>query len=303
MVTPARLVAAGIALALFAGGAALLVERGDGEGNVPVLRNGLLATSSRVDPQTHLFGQRVHARLEVVYDADRVRRDSLEIAPAFGAYRVVERHESRTSFGHVDRVRFDWALECLTARCLPRKDGVVQFRPTRLRYEQHALPAPQTATVEWPQLRVAARVGPEDLKSLALQADARDLTPVSYGVEPRTAALVGYTLAGLLSLVGLLLLVRALDLRAQLARALAGRQERLSALQRALALVRGHTARGEHDRSRPALERLAGELRKTREGDLALDASRLAWRRSDPSDTSISPLSDEVERVIARDEQ
>jgi hypothetical protein len=303
MVTPARLVAAGIALALFAGGAALLVERGDGDGDVPVLRNGLLATSSRVDPQTHLFGQRVHARLEVVYDADRVRGDSLEIAPAFGAYRVVERHESRASFGHVDRVRFDWALECLTARCLPRKDGVVQFRSTRLQYEQHSLPAPQTATVEWPRLRVATRVGPDDLKALSLQADARDLPSVSYWVGPRTLALVGYTLAGLLSLAGLLLLVRALDLRAQLASALAGRRDGLSALQRALALVRAHTARGEHDRSRPALERLAGELRKTREPDLALDASRLAWRRNNPSDTSISPLSGEVERVIAKDEQ
>jgi hypothetical protein len=303
VVTPARLVAAGIALALFAAGAALVVKRGDGDGDVPVLRNGLLATSSRIDPQTHLFGQRVHARLEVVYDADRVERGSLAIAPGFGAYHVVERHESRASFGHVDRVRFEWALECLTARCLPRKDGVVQFRPTRLQYEQRALPAPQTATVEWPQLRVAARVGPADLKAVELQADARDLPPVSYGVEPKTVALVGYTLAGLLSLAGLLLLLRALDFRAQLARALAGRQDRLSALQRALALVRGHTTRGEHDRSRPALERLAGELRRTREPDLAFDASRLAWRRSNPSDTTISPLSDEVERVIARDEQ
>jgi hypothetical protein len=280
----------------------LLVGR-DAGGEVPVLSNGLLATNSRIDPQTHLFGERVQVRLEVVYDADRVRGSSIAIAPGFGAYRVAERHESRASFGNVDRVRFEWVLDCLTARCLPRKDGVVQFPTTRLFYEERNPPALQTTKVEWPQLRVAARVGPDDLKALSLQADARDLPAVSYRVEPRTIALVGYTLAALLALAGLLLLMRALDLQAQISRALAGRRDRLSALQRALALARSHTRRGEHDRSRPALERLAGELRKTREADLALDASRLAWRRSDPSESSINPLSDEVERVIARDEK
>jgi hypothetical protein len=302
VVTPSRLVAAGVALALLAGGTALLVGR-DAGGDVPVLSNGLLATNSRIDPQTHLFGERVQVRLEVVYDADRVRGSSIAIAPGFGAYRVAERHESRASFGNVDRVRFEWVLDCLTARCLPRKDGVVQFPTTRLFYEESNPPALQTTKVEWPQLRVAARVGPDDLKALSLQADARDLPAVSYRVEPRTIALVGYTLAALLALAGLLLLMRALDLQAQISRALAGRRDRLSALQRALALARSHTRRGEHDRSRPALERLAGELRKTREADLALDASRLAWRRSDPSESSINPLSDEVERVIARDEK
>jgi hypothetical protein len=302
VVTPARLVAAGVVLALLAGGAALLLDRG-GDADVPVLRNDVLATSSRVDPRTPLFGERVRARLEVVYDADRVRGSSIAFSPAFGAYRVAERHESRGSFGNVDRARFEWVLECLTSRCLPRKDGVVKFPTTRLFYEQRNPPALQTATIEWPQIRVAARVGPDDLKALSLQADARDLPAVSYGVEPRTLALVGYTLAALLGLAGLLLLMRALDLQAQLSRALAGRGARLSALQRALALARGHTQRGDHDRSRPALERLASELRKTREPDLAHDASRLAWRRNDPSERSISPLSDEVERVIARDER
>jgi hypothetical protein len=302
VVTPARLAAAGVALALLAGGAALFLERG-GAGDRPVLRNDLLATSTRVDPQTHLFGERVQAQLEVVYDSDRVRGSSIALAPAFGAYRVVERHESRASFGSVDRVRFDWALECLTARCLPRKDGVVQFPSTQLIYEQRNPPALQTTKVEWPQLRVASRVGADDLKALALQADARDLPAVSYRTEPRTVALAGYTVAALLALAGLLLLMRALDLPTQISRALAGRRDRLSALQRALALARGHTHRGEHDRSRPALERLASELRKTREPDLAHDASRLAWRRSNPSEGSIGPLSDEVERVIARDEK
>jgi hypothetical protein len=302
VVTPGRLAAAGVVLALLAVGGTLLFDRKAG-GDGPVLRDGPLATSSRVDPQTHLFGQRVRAQLEVVYDADRVRARSIAISPAFGPYRVAQRHVSRASFGRLDRVRYEWVLECLTARCLPRKDGAVQFPSTLLLYEERSPPALQTTKIQWPQLRVASRVGPGDLRALSLQADARDLPAVSYRVKPNTLELVGYTLAALLALAGLLLLLRALDLRAQIGRALAGRRDRLSALQRALALVRGHTKRGEHDRSRPALERLASELRRTREPGLAHDASRLAWRRRDPSERSIGPLSDEVERVITRDEQ
>lgn len=297
---PVIIVALGVGLLLAAG--ALLLVRGDG-GSVPVLRGELLATSSRLDPQTPLFGEPVHARVEVVYDADRVRPESLRIEPGFGAYRIADRRETRTSFGRVERVRFEWDLECLTARCLPRKNGVVQFPQTRLGYERRDSPTAQAASIEWPELKVAARVGPEDLKALALQADARDLPSVGYRIRPQTLAVVGYTLAALLALAGLLLLVRALDLRAHFSEAMAGRRSRLSALRRALALVQGHTARGEHNRSRPALERLAGELRNLSEPDLALDASRLAWRRSDPAQPSVGPLSDDVEQVIAKEDK
>ncbi len=297
---PLLIVALGAVLLAVAG--ALLIGR-DGDGGAPVLGAELLATSSRLDPQTPLFGQPVHARVEAVYDARRVRRGSLRIEPRFGAYRVAKRRESRTSFGRVDRVRFDWELECLTARCLPRKDGVVQFPRTQLTYALRDASSAQTASIEWPQLKVAARVGPEDLKSLSLQADARDLPAVEYRIRPRTLATLGYMLAALLAATGLLLLARALGVRAHVRDALAGRRSRLSALRRALALVQGHTARGEHDRSRPALESLAGELRNIREPDLALDASRLAWRRTDPAQPSVGPLSDDVEQLIAKEEQ
>ena len=297
---PLLTVAIGAVLVVVAG--ALLLGRDD-SGSVPVLGSELLATSSRLDPQTPLFGQPVHARVEAVYDTERVQRGSLRIEPDFGAYRIAKRRETRTAFGRVDRVRFEWELECLTARCLPRKEGIVQFPRTQLAYATRDGASANPASIEWPQLKVAARVGPEDLKALSLQADARDLPAAGYRVRPRTLAVVGYTLAALLALAGLLLLARALDVRAHFRDALAGRRSRLSALRRALALVHGHVARGEHDRSRPALESLAGELRNLRERELALDASRLAWRRADPAHPTVDPLSDDVEQVIAREEQ
>jgi hypothetical protein len=65
--------------------------------------------------------------------------------------------------------------------------------------------------------------------------------------------------------------------------------------------VKRSTERGERAESRRALERLAVELRQTEEPDLAQAATRLAWRRSDPSGSTVEPLSDEVERVIAEE--
>lgn len=296
------LVAAALGLALIAVSAIALVRGGEARDDVPVLRGDLLA-SSTLEPGAHLFGERVSARVEVVYDTTRVRRDSIQVDPSFAPYRVLERRESHDSFGHVGRLRFDFALECLTARCLPRKSGLVQFPRTRLEYSSRAVPVQQRLAVDWPRLRVAPRVGGDDLQTLPFQANARDLPAVSYRIRPRTFAAAGYSVAAVLGLAGLLLLLRTLGARAHLARALAGRRSGLTALQRALALVRRDTERGEHHGSRRALERLAAELRHTSEPGLARDASRLAWRRNDPSGTSVEPLSDEVERVIARERE
>jgi hypothetical protein len=65
--------------------------------------------------------------------------------------------------------------------------------------------------------------------------------------------------------------------------------------------VQRSTERGERTDSRRALERLAVELRHTQEPDLAQTATSLAWRRRDPSGSTVEPLSDEVERVIAEE--
>jgi hypothetical protein len=66
-------------------------------------------------------------------------------------------------------------------------------------------------------------------------------------------------------------------------------------------LVKGSTERGERADSRRALERLSVELKQTKEPDLARTATQLAWRRSDPSGSTVEPLSDDVERVIAEE--
>jgi hypothetical protein len=91
-------------------------------------------------------------------------------------------------------------------------------------------------------------------------------------------------------------LARALDLPALVAAELARRRARLSALHRALALVR--SARDSRERRR-ALDRLAAELRYA-EPELAVRATGLAWRKTAPSDPAVEPFSDEVEDLIER---
>ncbi len=198
-------------------------------------------------------------------------------------------------------MRTEYVLACLTRRCLAPKSGFLQVPRTRVEYKPRALPDPLIASVDWPPVRTASRIGSNDLEGLELLADVRDLPPVSYRVAPSTVTSVGYALAVLLGIAGLLLLTRALALPALAASALARRRARLSPLQRALNLVRRSTEGGERVDSRRALERLAVELRQTEEPDLARTATRLAWRRRDPSGSTVEPLSDEVERVIAEE--
>ena len=279
----------------------VLIGRNDSGRETPTLRGELVSTATSFEPRAHLFGEPVTASLEVVFDATRIEPDSVKATPRFDPYTITSRTESRESFDGITRVRTEFVLACLTRACLAPKSGFLEVPRTRVEYKPTALPDPLIASVDWPPVRTASRIGTSDLEGLELLADVRDLPPVSYRVAPSTVTAVGYGLALLFGIVGLLLLTRALALPALAASALARRRARLSPLQRALNLVQRSAERGERADSRRALERLAVELRHTRKPDLARTATSLAWRRREPSGSTVEPLSDEVERVIAEE--
>jgi hypothetical protein len=269
----------------------------------PIRPGQLISTSTSFSPQAHLFGERVSGRLDVLYDRARIRPESVKADPRFAPYTVVSRTVKRESLGDVGRVRYEFALECLTRRCLAPKSGFFRFSQTGVEYETRASTTgdPLIASVQWPAIRVASRIGIDDLEGLDLQADVRELPAASYRIEPSTLRSAGYALAVLLAIAGLTLLAYALALPALAAAMLARRRARLSPLRRALTLVQSSTEQGERSTSRRALERLAVELRQTKKPDLAHMATRLAWRRSDPSAPTVEPLSEEVEQVIAEE--
>jgi hypothetical protein len=279
----------------------MLMNRDEPGGEAPRLSGELLSTATSFEPRAHLFGEPVTARLDVVFDSTRIEPNSVKATPRFDPYTIESRRESRESFGGITRVRTEYALACLSRKCLAPKSGFLGVPRTRVEYKPRSLRDPLIASVDWPAVRTASRIGVKELEGLELLADVRDVPPVSYRVAPSTVTSVGYGLAVLFGTVGLLLLARALALPALVASALARRRARLSPLQRALNMVRRSTESGERADSRRALERLAVELRQTKEPDLARTATHLAWRRSDPSGSTVEPLSDDVERVIAEE--
>ncbi|MBA2568911.1 MAG: hypothetical protein H0V11_06145 [Actinobacteria bacterium] len=295
------LAVAGAVVAALVVALVVLMGRADSSGEAPTLSGALLSTASSFEPRAHLFGEPVTARLDVTFDSTRVEPDSVQATPRFDPYTIASRSESRESVGGITRVRTEYVLECLTRKCLAPKSGFLEVPRSRVEYKPRALRDPLIASVDWPPVRTASRVGVKELEGLELLADVRDLPPVSYRVAPSTVSAVGYGLAVLLGIAGLVLLARALALPTLVASALARRRARLSPLQRALNLVKRSTERGERADSRRALERLAVELRQTEEPGLARTATRLAWRRSDPSGSTVDPLFDEVERVIAEE--
>jgi hypothetical protein len=253
--------------------------------------------TASVEPSAYLFGQRVTAHLDIVYDTDRVVPESLKVEPDFAPYRILKSTSARQTIGHSVRLHYVYVLDCLTERCLPPAGGYLNFRPVEVAYQRRDAPNPGSTQVEWPDVRVASRIGTSGgFGGLRFSADVRQLPPPSYRVDPGLLTAVGYSLAALFAAIGLLVLARTLDLPALVAAELARRRARFSALHRALALVR--SARDYRERRR-ALDRLAAELRYA-EPELAVRATGLAWRKTAPSDPAVEPFSDEVEDLIER---
>jgi hypothetical protein len=156
------------------------------------------------------------------------------------------------------------------------------------------------ASIEWPPLRAAGRIDPDELENAALRAELRNLPPPSYRVSPRTVEVVALVLAALFAAAAAILILRLLPLDRLAARLGARWVDKRSPLEQALALVRESSASGSSEEGRRALERLAVELRRTHPA-LAEDASRLAWSRRSAGDAGVGvqPLSDDVQRVIS----
>ena len=299
MVTARRLFIAGIVLAVILAAAGGLIAwdawdkgGGPGLGEEPIVGTALLA------PEQHLFGDAVRARVELIVDTQRVDPDSVEIGANFEPYRELRPVEvTRSEDGAITNLRYDYVIGCPVPRCLPRGTGRVEIGGVAVNYLRRGESELSAATVEWVPIRAAGRIDPNELEQAALRSDLRDLPSASYRVSPRTVELVALALAVLFAVGAAILILRLLPLDRLATRLGARYVDKRSPLEQALALVRESAASGSPEEERRALERLAVELRRTRNPALAGDASRIAW--SQPVPAGIDPLSDEVERVIS----
>jgi hypothetical protein len=301
MVTARRLFIGGVVAAvILAAGAGLIAWNAWDRGGGPGLGEEPIVGTALLSPEQHLFADAVRARVEIIVDTKRVDPDSVEIGANFDPYRELRPAEvSRSEDGPITRLRYDYVLGCLVSRCLPRGAGRVELGGVAVNYLRRGESVPDAATVEWVPIRAAGRIDPNELEQAALRSDLRDLPSASYRVSPRTVELVALALAVLFAVGAAILILRLLPLDRLAARLGARFADKRSPLEQALALVRESSASGSAEDERRALERLAVELRRARNAELAEDASRLAWSSGQPVPAGVDPLSDQVERVIS----
>ncbi|MBD0328718.1 MAG: hypothetical protein ICV64_01230 [Thermoleophilia bacterium] len=249
-----------------------------------------LRVATDFDPRTHLFGDPVAARVHVELDTRRVDPADVRVRARFEPYSVMRRERDVSRAGSLVVLREQFTLQCLIPACTPR-GFTLELAPPPVRVDYRLGDgARRTASTPWPSSWVATRIVDADVPS---GADPRVPWPwryprvppaVSYRVAPTVAAAVAYGTAALLVLAAALLL--APEVRRLLG--VAVRREdplaRLSPPERALALLEGALAAGAPAEQRKALDRLARELRRRGDEDLAGAARRLAWSAATSGD-------------------
>lgn len=259
-----------------------------------------ITVNTTLGPQQHLFGDPVQARVEVILDAKRIDPDTIKVRANFAPYRpLAPPRRTETAAGQITQLRFDYLLDCLGYRCLPSGQRKFDLHDGTVEYRRHGVAGVQTEPVDWPPMQIAGRINPSRMYEAQLRGEYRDLGPLSYRLSPTLIEVVALVLAVLFGAAALILILRLLPL-ARLAERLGLKTvDQRTSLERALARVR-ETAEDERpEEGRRALERLAQELRRVQNPELAWAASRLAWSRDFPADGRLTTLSSEVERLIA----
>jgi len=288
-----------VAAATAAGILALRDERGV---KGPILETDLFAVRADVTPHEHLFGDSLTAQIDVLLDRDFVEPETVRVNGTFAPFQVRGQvRREREDLGNTTHLKFVYDLECLSGEtCLPKLEGkTFELPEARVSYVVTDIGDRTTARVRLPLLSGTSRLLGANLDEPAFRADPRQVPAPTYRVSPALLAAVALGLAGALVLAALVLLVPLAPIgfvqRWRERRRLARRTD----LERALAHLRA-TSPGESEEVRPALERLASELGRVENDDLAVQTRRLAWSEPPPVEGEIGSISDDTEQVIAK---
>jgi hypothetical protein len=258
-----------------------------------------ITVNGTIGPQQHLFGDPVRARVDVILDSKRIDPDSVKVLVNFAPYRpLVPPRRSKSSVGRITQLRFDYLLDCLGFRCLPNGQRKFDLHDATVAYRSNGAAGVQTEPVDWPLLQSAGRINPNRMWEAQLRGEYLDLGPVGYRVSPTTVEVAALVLAVLFGAAALILILRLLPLGRLAERLGLKTVDRRTSLALALARVRETADDERPDEGRRALERLARELRRVENPELAWAASQLAWSRQFPADGRLTALSSKVERLI-----
>lgn len=273
-----------------------------------------LTASVEIAPQSFLFGQAVHIRIDAIVDHSRLDPRRVHLEARWSPYTPIAALSfARSDAGTYSRLTWRVDLHCVSLDCVPRIGSNVRnvFQPATVRY----VPGPNDrrsappVTITWPNVIAWSRLDPIDSERKAvvrtrgtvIQRQNTAFVPpwhvdtnvgaVSYGVRP--AVLLSLSIA-----VALALLAAAFVLVRPWFPAFAfGRRAEPSKLDRALAAL--ERARGQTAEERKALELLAVELRSSGEDVLAWAASELAWSPEKPEPERTGALAATVRETVA----
>jgi hypothetical protein len=292
-----------VALLVGAGTVAAIAKLREDRGvQGPVLTTDLIAVRADVLPHEHLFGDALTAQVDVLLDRAFVRPESVRVEENFAPFRVQGQvRREREDLGDTTHLTYVYTLDCLRAGpCLPDEEGRTYELPeVRVSYVVTEIGDRTTTRVPIPALTGSSRLLSANLSEPAFRADPRAVPAPTYRVSPTLLAAGALGLAGLLVLAASVLIVPLVPIGFVQRWRAARRARRRTDLERALAHLRATAPEGENGEVRPALERLASELRRVENDDLAVQTRRLAWSEPPPVEDEIGGLSDDVERVIS----
>lgn len=281
----------------------------------------LVAVSAKLVPQSHLFGEPIHVRIDMILNRSRVDPELVRLHAKWTPYQVVgSAGRVRRDVGSYSQLSWRVQLHCVESQCLPGLGSVRRFRFQSASITYSVRPQDTTAPVppiviKWPAIASVSRLDPIDLKRQPVvsevgnrlsnpgailppwRADSLNLDSVSYGLRPGVVFWTAVA-AALLLLAAAAGLVRPLIPTPQwLVRR---RGPAPTSLERALAAYEEVRTVGDPIERRLALELLAGELWRTGEGALAWTASELAWSRPLPAAERGGVLTIDVQHAIER---
>jgi len=265
-----------------------------------------IAATASVKPSTHLFGDSILARFDVVFDPAEFDPDRLRVRLRFEPYEAVGGiHETRRRTGRLVHLRYEATLRCLHVGCLAPRAETKLGGQEEGRAERHTVQFPPAAVLEgaegkgkllltrlFPPVQVVSRINTADRGGFAAS-----LEPPSSTYRIRPALLAGLALAG-----AALLLLFPLVLAGRLAhgRWRATRVWRpLPPLERALTLVDWSARREDAgEERRKALEALAVVAEERGARPLAETTRALAWAAEPPAPGPTGEAGFEARRTL-----
>ena len=264
-----------------------------------------LVASGSLTPQTHLFGDTVTARAQVVLDNRKLDPDRVQLKAAFAPYKpIANMRVSRRDAGSLTELNYEVPLHCLELACIsgigtsvnPQAGAPRSFRfaPGNLLYTDPGKKKPRVLrAVVWPKLESASRINGQDPTQVFGFPFRGSLTPlpsITYRVSPPALAAILLAFAVLLLVLPITLVVRRLRQRPP---PVEEPEPEMTPLERAIQLVEWSRGRPEPEERRSALEALAAELDSLGDGSLASEVRAEGWRQPFPDP-------DEAGRLVVR---